>query len=125
MKANLPIVVAVIGMVLLVASFLTSFLFPVEKAWTPEKSQAMRQVSSNVRDVSLKIAAAEGKSSLSGNELESLKQERTLLEEKQASMQADFEKASNSSSKMATLLRWSGIVAAIGGIAAHRALNGE
>ena len=121
-----PHVVATIGFVLLVMSFLTSVLFPVEKAWTPEKSQAMRQVSNDARDISVRIAAAEGgKSSLKGEALESLKQQRDLLEEKRASMQAEFEKASNSSNKMASWLRWSGILAAIGGLGVHRAVNGE
>ena len=121
-----PIVVSIVGFVLLGMSFLTSVLFPVEKAWTPSKSQAMRQVSNDARDISIKIAAAEGgRSSLKGDALEALKQERELLEEKRASMQAEFEKASNSSNKMAGWLRWSGILAAIGGLGAHKAINGE
>ncbi len=126
MKRNLPLVIAAIGGILFVTSFLWGFIFPASNVWTAEKSQEMKQLSANVRSLTMKVKAGESDPAGYGEEeLQQVKQEFDLAKEKLEAMQTEFNSVSESPDKMANMLRWIGMVAAIAGLVGFRTLNSD
>ena len=124
MKRTLPLAVAAIGGILFVTSFLWGFIFPAANVWTAEKSQEMKQLSANVRSLTMKVKAGESNPANYGEEeLQQVKQEFELAKEKLEAMQAEFKTVSESPDKMANMLRWIGMMTAIAGLLGFRALN--
>ena len=110
MKAVLPLVAVIGGVVLVVASLLWGLLFPAAKNWTPEKSTRMSQVAEEAHLLSFKLADAKNHPNMQGGvnpaELQSQYKEK---ERELAELKEEFNSIKDSPNATAKYLRWTGI----------------
>ena len=126
MKSNIALGVTILGGLLLVLSFAWGFIFSAEQAWTPEKSDMVRQLSSEVQSLHMKVKLGErNPEAYGGRDPVELNQEYEQAKAKLATLKAEFEQVTQAPRSTASLLRWTGLVGLIIGLVALRTLDGK
>jgi hypothetical protein len=108
MKAA-AVAVTVLGLVLVAASAVWGSLFPVTRAWTPEKATRISEIKARLNDLGFAMQRASTNRIHSSPDPATLKAEYDTLNKEFDQLKADFESADQRPKTASTILKWSGI----------------
>ena len=111
MKAAFPVSALMLGVLLLLASFGWSTLFPATRTWTTEKSQRLSELGGEANRLQFAIVNAQQNPSMHfGQNPAELQAAYDEVRDEYDRLHAEFENARQRPETAARLLRWSGIV---------------
>lgn len=118
MKAVLPVVAVVVGVIILLVGLGWSFLVPPGSGWTPEKNSQLSEVEVNLKGVGFKLAEAKANpQSQRGEGVAVLQAKHDEIKKQYDALLAEFESARDSPATTGSTLKWVGvIIAAVGAL---------
>jgi hypothetical protein len=118
MKAVLPVVALIVGLMLLLLGLGWSTLFPAGASWTPEMNDKLSKVETDLRGVGFRLAEAKSNPQMhSGEGVPALQSKHGELKKEFDALQAKFKSARDAPATTGSGIKWLGIaVAAVGGV---------
>jgi hypothetical protein len=118
MKAVLPVIAVVLGVLLLAFGLVWGNLFPPAAAWSPEQNDRLSALGLELKGIGFKLAEAQANPQMHrGENPGELKMKHDEIKKEYDALYAEFETARDSPAATGNALKWAGIViAAVGGL---------
>jgi hypothetical protein len=118
MKAVLPVIAVVLGVLLLAIGLVWGNLFPAAAAWSPEQNDRLSALGLELKGIGFKLAEAQANPNMhSGQNAGELKMKHDEIKKEYDALYAEFESARDLPASTGSTLKWIGIiVTAIGGL---------
>ena len=116
MKAVLPMIAVVVGVILLAVGLVWGSLFPAAAAWTPEQNDKLTSLGNELKGVGFKLAEAQSNPQMHRGENPAiLRQRYNEIKAEYDTLEVEFETVRDKPGTTGRVLKWGGIIMAAGG----------